>query len=232
MGRPLVPPHLVPRQPTSVLGWSMRALRRTRDWTVTDTARAFRCSASHITRVERGNNKPSRALVLFYEEQFGGDGLLLSLFEVVEHAAEQDRRRSGGHRASLVSGIPGDASSFVDDTIPHGSLLAPGQLFVKSWRICNSGSVLWQARRLERQGPLMGPGLIVSPAYVDIPDTAPGGVVQISVGLRAPGYECSSIAYFKMVDADGCLCFPDNYQLGLDVLVRVAEAADELQLRQ
>jgi hypothetical protein len=39
--------------------------------------------------------------------------------------------------------------------------------------------------------------------------------------LKAPGYDCTSIAYFKMVDADGLLCFPDDYALGLDALVRV-----------
>jgi hypothetical protein len=37
----------------------------------------------------------------------------------------------------------------------------------------------------------------------------------------APGYDCSSIAYFKMIDEAGFLCFPDVHQLGLDVLVRV-----------
>jgi hypothetical protein len=45
--------------------------------------------------------------------------------------------------------------------------------------------------------------------------------VAITVPLKAPTYDCSSIAYFKMVDADGSFCFPDSYQLGLDVLVRV-----------
>jgi hypothetical protein len=34
-------------------------------------------------------------------------------------------------------------------------------------------------------------------------------------------YDCTSIAYFKMVDEKGYLCFPDVHQLGLDVLVRV-----------
>lgn len=38
---------------------------------------------------------------------------------------------------------------------------------------------------------------------------------------KAPTYDCSSIAYFKMVDNERQLCFPDSYQLGLDVLVRV-----------
>ena len=64
-----------------------------------------------------------------------------------------------------------------------------------------------------------------------MPDTEPGGIAEISTGLRAPGYECSSIAYFKMVDSDGFLCFPDAYQIGLDVLVRVG-VAPTLQLRQ
>ena len=43
----------------------------------------------------------------------------------------------------------------------------------------------------------------------------------IRVDLKAPGYDCSSIAYFKMVDATGALCFPDSHQMGLDVLVMV-----------
>jgi hypothetical protein len=170
---------------------------------------------------------------LFYEETFDGHGLLISLFEVVEHAVEQDRRRARGRRRPEIRTVAGDASSFVDDTIPNGTVMAPGQLFVKSWRIQNAGTVPWQGRRLERQGPVMGPGLIVSPPFVDVPDARPGEIVGISVGLRAPGYDCSSIAYFKMVDADGFLCFPDSYQLGLDVLVRVAgPPADPLQLRQ
>lgn len=51
--------------------------------------------------------------------------------------------------------------------------------------------------------------------------TDPGEIAEITAPLKAPGYDCSSIAYFKMVDADGFLSFPDDHQLGLDVLVRV-----------
>jgi hypothetical protein len=56
---------------------------------------------------------------------------------------------------------------------------------------------------------------------MEIPDTGPGEVAEIPAPLKAPTYDCTSIAYFKMVDGDGQLCFPDRYQLGLDVLVRV-----------
>jgi transcriptional regulator with XRE-family HTH domain len=220
MPRPQLPPHLVPRQPKTVLGWSMQKQRLAHGWTGKQVAEAFGCSASHISRVEQGS-KPSRELVQFYEETFQADGLLLSLFEVAEHAPEQERRRAGGRRPRLHRAIPGDASSFLGDTIPHGTLMEPGQVFEQTWSVRNSGKVAWVGRRLERQGPLTGPGLISSLRLVDVPDTKPGVVAEITALLKAPTYDCSSIAYFKMVDAAGKLCFPDSYQLGLDVLVLV-----------
>ena len=220
MPRPQLPPHLVPRQPKTVLGWTMQKLRQVNGWTAKRTAQEFGCSPAHISRVEHGS-KPSRELVQFYEDTFQGDGLLLSLFEVAETAPEQERRRAGGQHPRPTRAVPGDASTFVGDTIPHGTLMQPGQFFEKVWRVRNSGTVPWVGRRLERQGPLTGPGLISSQRYVAVPDTEPGEVADITAMLKAPTYDCSSIAYFKMVDADGALCFPDSYQLGLDVLVRV-----------
>lgn len=220
MPRPQLPPHLVPRQPKTVLGWSMQKQRLIHGWTGKQVAAAFGCSPSHISRVEQGS-KPSRELVQFYEDTFQADGLLLSLFEVAEHAPEQERRRAGGRRPRLHRAIAGDASTFLGDTIPHGTLMEPGQLFEQTWTVRNSGKVAWTGRRLERQGPLTGPGLISSLRFVDIPDTEPKKIAEIATWLKAPTYDCSSIAYFKMVDADGSLCFPDNYQLGLDVLVMV-----------
>lgn len=219
MPRPQLPPHLVPRQPKTVLGWSMQKLRIVNGWTGKQVAEAFGCSPSHISRVEQGS-KPSRELVQFYEDTFNADGLLLSLFEVAEHAPEQERRRSRG-RYKLYRAAPGDASTFVSESIPHGQLMEPGHMFEQAWRVRNSGSVRWHGRKLERQGPLTGPGLITSLRFVDMPDTAPEEVAEVTAPLKAPTYDCSSIAYFKMVDGEGRLCFPDNYQLGLDVLVRV-----------
>lgn len=227
MGRPVLPPPLAPRQPKTILGWTMQKLRLVHGVTVRKTASEFGCSPSHISRVERGDTKPSRSLVLFYEDRFEGDGLLLSLFEVAEHANEQKRQR--GRSAKLARAVTGDATAFVDDTIPHGTLMAPGILFAKTWRVRNAGTVPWRDRRLERQGPLTGPGLITSPKYVDIPDTEPGEIAEITAPLKAPGYDCTSIAYFKMVDQEGFLCFPDEHQLGLDVLVRVARNVSGVQ---
>jgi transcriptional regulator with XRE-family HTH domain len=204
-----------------VLAWSMQKLRMVNGQTGKQVAGGFGCSPSHISRVEQGSSKPSRELVQFYEDRFDGDGLLLSLFEVAEHAGEQERRRSRGRRPRLYRAAPGDASTFVGDTIPHGTLMSPGQVFEQTWRVRNSGKVAWEGRQLERQGPLTGPGLISSLRLVEVPATKPGQVAAITAPLKAPTYDCSSIAYFKMVNAEGRLCFPDSYQLGLDVLVRV-----------
>ncbi len=220
MPRPQLPPHLVPRQPKTVLGWNMQKLRQVNGLTGKQVAQEFGCSPAHISRIEKGS-KPSRELVQFYEDRLGGDGLLLSLFEVAVHAPERARRRVGGRRPRLQRARSGDGSTFLGDTVPHGSLMEPGQVFEQTWRVKNSGTVEWQGRRLERQGPLTGPGLISSLRFVDIPSTEPGAVVAITAPLKAPTYDCSSIAYFKMVDAAGALCFPDSYQLGLDVLVMV-----------
>ena len=220
-GRPSEPPHLVPRQPTTGLGWAMRKLRQTTSWSASRTAREYGCSPSHISRVEHGASRPSRELVQFYDDQFEGDGMLLSLFEVANYAHEQNRRRAGGRRPKRVKAIEGDATAFVDDTIPQGTLMKPGEKFVMTWRIRNVGSVPWRRRRLERQGPLTAPGLITSARYYPIPDTDPGDVAEISAELKAPGFDSTSIAYFKMVDEEGFLSFPDEHQLGLNVLVRV-----------
>lgn len=221
MARPFAKPHLVPRQPKSRLGLTMQKFRLIYGYSGKRVAQEYGCSASHISRVEAGSTKPSRELVQFYEQTFEADGLLLSLFEVADHAAEQERRRAGGHRPQLYHALPGDASSFLGDTIPHGTLMQPGQVFEQTWRVMNSGSVAWVERKLERQGPLTGPGLISSLRFVEVPDTEPGQAASMTALLKAPTYDCSSIAYFKMVDAEGRLCWPDNYQLGLDVLVRV-----------
>lgn len=221
MPRPQLPPHLVPRQPKTVLGWSLQKQRLIHGQTGKQVAEAFGCSPAHISRVEQGSSKPSRALVQFYDDTFQADGLLMSLFEVAEAAPEQERRRAGGKRPRLHRALKGDASTFLGDTIPHGTLMEPGQVFEQTWTIRNNGTVQWEGRRLERQGPLTGPGLISSLRYLDIPNTKPGRAAKITAWLKAPTYDCSSIAYFKMVDAEGRLCFPDSYQLGLDVLVIV-----------
>lgn len=211
----------MPRQPKTALGWAMQKFRQVNAVGVRDLAGEFGCNPSHISRVERGDTKPSRALVEFYDDRFEAEGLLLSLFEAVAHSREEKRRRATRAGRRQQAAAPGDATAFVSETIPQGTLLLPGEVFEKTWTIRNVGNVSWRNRQLERQGPLTGPGLITSARHYPIAETAPGESVVIGAILKAPTHDATSIAYFKMVDADGMLCFPDEHQLGLDVLVRV-----------
>jgi hypothetical protein len=222
----MVSTTLDPRQPRSLLGWTMRQMRASCQWGVTRTAVAFGCSPSHVTRVELGQARPSRDLLDFYEQQFEGDGLLPSLMEIVEHHAEQRRRRAAQAATPVPRTAAGDASAFVDSQLALGTMFSPGETFSETWRIQNVGRVPWTGRQLERQGPRVGPGLIASSRRYPIPETHPGQIATIVAQLSAPTYDCSTIAYFKMVDSDGHLCFPDSYQVGLDVLILVRGQAD------
>jgi transcriptional regulator with XRE-family HTH domain len=205
----------------------MQKLRLLYGWSVGAVAESYGCAASHVSRVEHGK-MPAVKLIEFYEQTFEADGLLRSLLAAASAAPVQERARIGGRRPRPYKGAMGDESTFLGDTVPHGTMMRPGVFFVQTWHVQNSGTVAWVDRRLERQGPITGPGLITSPQHIPILDTPPGGDVRIGTPLKAPTYDCASIAYFKMIDRDGRLCFPDHYALGLDVLVLVRGQAPDI----
>ncbi|WP_147339685.1 protein kinase domain-containing protein [Actinomadura spongiicola] len=121
--------------------------------------------------------------------------------------------------------IPGDGTAFPPDgdvTIPDGTTVTANQVFKKTWKIQNSGSVPWRGRFLTRQGPAEGPGLCASVPQVRVPDTAPGKFALISVTFTAPDLPGSCRVDWKLTDAKGRPYFPNHE--GVYVLVRVAEA--------
>ena len=98
----------------------------------------------------------------------------------------------------------GDKSQFVRDlTIPDGNRVKVGQKFQKVWEIQNIGSVTWENRFLQRQGPRDGPGRLKSPDRIRIPYTPAGECTKISVNLVAPELPGSCYAEWKMVDENG-----------------------------
>lgn len=74
-------------------------------------------------------------------------------------------------------------ASFVRDvTIPDGTIMAPGQTFTKTWEIRNSGSTTWKGYHLAFvDGDQMG-----APSSVEVPETAPGVTVAITIPMTAP----------------------------------------------
>ena len=98
--------------------------------------------------------------------------------------------------------------------------MKPGQVFDKTWRVCNSGTVAWQDRQLD--GKDRSPGRALSPRCgswtFPIPSRASG---RDHGPAQGPTYDVRHRVLQDGRCRQGRLCFPDSYQLGLDVLVRV-----------
>jgi transcriptional regulator with XRE-family HTH domain len=127
-----------------------------------------------------------------------------------------------------------DATGFVQDvTIPDNTLVSTDSVFTKVWEIHNVGHVNWIGRKLvcmDRESDAfviqnclteanLVRGLLPMQRVIDIPDTLTGDTVRLSVEFTAPSYPCSVISYWKMLDADGDICFPAT--AGVWCLVKV-----------
>lgn len=135
----------------------------------------------------------------------------------------------------------GDKSSFVRDvSFPDGALVLPGQRFVKTWELQNTGSVVWQGRLLRcmddevfvytRSGEQLHLALPLQPAapVLPIPTTAPGDTVQLSMTFTAPDSPGTVLSYWKSTHADGSLCYPSSRGVWVKVLVStLASGADQ-----
>jgi Ig-like domain from next to BRCA1 gene len=95
-------------------------------------------------------------------------------------------------------------AEFVDDvTVPDGMLFAPGETFVKTWKIKNSGTAVWGADyalvyvRGEQMG---GPDTQPLPGPV-----AAGADVDLSLDLTAPSQVGSYTGFWMLRAPDGSL---------------------------
>jgi transcriptional regulator with XRE-family HTH domain len=221
------------REAWLLLGDTMRTLRRHAGVSLAAAASEVGASKGHLSQVERGRDRPSHTLVSRYDECFGGDGLLDSLYLTARAPMIEGRPLRAvptGHSAysrcpppEAGVGIHGERSKFIADvTLPDGSLVTVGAELTKTWRLENAGAAPWIRMRLVRVGPCDGMGVLASPPSVPIPTTGPGEQVDISVSLRAPLTPGTSIAIWKMVDEGGQLVFPDLRD-GLYVLVTAIE---------
>jgi hypothetical protein len=98
--------------------------------------------------------------------------------------------------------IPCNLAAFVSDvSVPDGTVMAPGQTFVKTWRIKNVGACTWTNTYdlVFSKGNQMN-----GPVAVDFPGSvAPGAVIDLSVTLTAPTSEGSYRGYWLLRDSGG-----------------------------
>lgn len=203
-----------------MLGAEMRLLRQRSKVSLDAAAAVVGMSKSHLSQVERGRDRPSHELVSRYDQSFGGDGVLTALYVIARApmvagrplSAEPDlpRPRPPLPPPAAAIGIHGERSTFVADvTVPDGSLVGIGEEITKTWRLRNDGDAPWVGLRLVRIGPCDGAAIIASSAGVPVQRTEPGEQVDLTVSVRASLTPGTSIAYWKLADADGHLIFAD-----------------------
>jgi uncharacterized protein YraI len=103
---------------------------------------------------------------------------------------------------SKVAGC--DWAAFVSDvTIPDGTLLSPGEIFTKTWRLRNRGTCTWTSeyQLIFQSGTQFG-----ETTAVNLPKSvAPQQTVDISVTLKAPSTGGQFVSYWMLRNPSGSL---------------------------
>ncbi len=91
-----------------------------------------------------------------------------------------------------------EMSWVADVTIPDGTVVAPGQKFLKTWRVRNTGTTTWGAGYALAffDGDKMG-----GPDSIPLPAAKPGDVVDLSLMLTAPAAQGMQKSAWKGRDA-------------------------------
>jgi hypothetical protein len=102
--------------------------------------------------------------------------------------------------ATLMTGVL-DAKYVRDINVPDGTVMTPGQTFLKSWEIENTGEVPWPDGTELRlvDGPAMGPL-----ESVTLNSRAAGERTEISVELKAPDAAGTYRTYWQLCVGEAC----------------------------
>ena len=119
-------------------------------------------------------------------------------------AAPASATPAGTSTAVVTQGAGTDRADFVADvTVPDGTTFTPGQTFVKTWQLKNSGTNAWSSSYslVYVRGDQMG-----GPASVPLSGTvAAGATVEVSVSLTAPAKLGSYTGFWMLRNPAGKL---------------------------
>jgi hypothetical protein len=118
--------------------------------------------------------------------------------------------------ASLIVSVCDNSAYISDVTIPDGTILAPGETFVKTWMFQNTGSCTWSADYSLTF--VSGNAMSGSTTTID-QSVASGNQAQISVALTAPATEGTSTGYWRLTNEQGIA-------FGISVYVQIVVSND------
>ena len=122
-----------------------------------------------------------------------------------------------------------DKAQYIKDvTIPDGTVMSPGDVFIKTWRLKNIGTCTWAGYSLVfDSGNSMG-----GAASTVIGNTPPGGTVDISITLTAPMAVGNYRGYWRIRSTSGYLLPVINgYQIkSFYVDIKIVASSTSLKL--
>ncbi|MCJ7701395.1 MAG: NBR1-Ig-like domain-containing protein [Anaerolineales bacterium] len=110
-----------------------------------------------------------------------------------------------------------DSATFASDvTIPDGTQIGQGTVFVKTWQVQNSGTCTWTAEYavVFSSGDQMEGE---TPQSLAIAAVEPGKMVEISVEMTAPDSLGEYIGYWRMANASAT-AFGDAFYVEIEVI--------------
>ena len=109
---------------------------------------------------------------------------------------------------SVVSTKPAqtgkDAATFIRETYPDYSAVAPGEKFIKTWDIKNIGTSTWNTNYVLVVDATPQNDPLGSSAEINFPqETPPGSIITLSVALTAPATPGTYSVYWKLKNDRG-----------------------------
>jgi hypothetical protein len=105
------------------------------------------------------------------------------------------------------------------DAVPDGTVLVPGSVFTKTWRLRNRGTTTWGAgyRLLRVSGQSLG-----AAASIAVPQCLPGQSVDLTVAFVAPSIPNAYKSIWQLVDPQGT---PFGHQVWTKIQVQAVPIA-------
>lgn len=103
-----------------------------------------------------------------------------------------------------------------------GNVLAPGERFIKTWRMRNEGSTSWAENTVLA---FVGGDQLGAPESVPVSIVAAGEEVDISVSMVAPNVPGRYVSYWR-------LCAPEGIRFGHRVWVDIQVSTDKVSLEK
>ena len=95
-------------------------------------------------------------------------------------------------------------AAFVHENYPDNSVLKPGEKFVKTFELKNTGSIPWTTAYSFVLDPAHQNETLGSPSQINLPqETQPGGTVSLSIPLSAPTTPGTYTVYWTLQNEQG-----------------------------